>query len=693
MNYHKKAAAFTAGLLICLASAAPVSNSYAETENYDDEIMPINLEEDTEQPDGESAPYNDAENTDNISGDFSYITDDDKNIHITGCSSSDTEITIPDTIDGLKVTELDSNSFLESSAEKINIPATVEYISAENPFASCLNMKEFSVDENNEYYCSVDGVLFTKDMKKLVFYPPKKDSTSYTVPDGVEEIGIAALSETSLTEIKIPDSVNKIGRHAFSFNAELKKIDISQTSVEIINLMTFINCTSLDEVLFPETLTEIGLASFMGCEKLTEIVLPSQLESIGQSAFMGTAIEKIRIPEYVTYIGYCAFGYDMDENPNSDFVIIGKANSAAQTYATDTDTEYGIENNFTFITTESADAEEEYLALNPITSGDYDYAVIDGEACITFCVSMNETIDVPDEIDGYKVTSIYKNAFYACEAKRIVLPETVKSIGENAFSSFVESITIPGNCVSIDGTEPFLNCSALKEINVTEGGDGTFSSENGVLYNKDKTILLEYPIQKSDKSFTVPKSVTEIGLSAFCYNEYLEDIDLSNTEIIGNYAFEACPNIKSVKFPDNLKVVGTHAFIGNTSLVSVRLPENIETIGDYAFGYQYDAELAKNIADAQSSGLTSEDSETPLPFSVIDGFKIYAEKNSLAWQYAQACNIEAVTNTAAIGGKNVDKTFLAVTGGAVGAVILAIIGIFTGISIKNRKKINKEKKT
>ncbi|MDE7104964.1 MAG: leucine-rich repeat domain-containing protein [Ruminococcus sp.] len=676
MNYHKKAVAFTSGLLICLTSATPLLSTYAETENYDDEIMPINIEADTTI----------------TSGDFSYIIDDDNNAHITGCSSTNTEITIPNTIDGLTVTELESNAFLESQAEKINIPATIEYISSENPFASCLNMKEFSVDESNEYYCSSDGILFTKDMKKLIFYPPQKEGTSYNIPDSVEEIGIAAFSESGLTEIKVPDSVNKIGRHAFSFNETLIKIDLSQTSVKIIDLMTFINCTSLNEVLLPETLTNIELASFMGCEKLSEITLPSQLTSIGQSSFMGTAIEKIRIPENVTYIGYCAFGYDMEEKPNSNLVIIGKANSIAQNYATDTDDEYGIQNNFTFITAEAYDAEEEYLALNPITSGDYEYAIIDGEACIAFCTSINDTVNVPDDIDGYKVTSIYRNAFYACEAKNIILPETVKSIGENAFSSVVESITIPGGCTTIDGDEPFLNCSSLKEINVTENGDGTFSSESGVLYNKDKTILLAYPVQKSDKSFTVPKSVTEIGLSSFCYNEYLEDIDLSNTKIIGNYAFEACPNIKSVKFSDNLNFVGNHAFIGNTSLMSVRLPENIETIGDYAFGYQYDAELAQNIADAQNSGLTDENTETPLPFSVIDGFKIYTEEDSLAWQYCQACNIEAVSNTTSIGGKNVDNNFIAVIGGTVGVVILAIIAVFTGRSIKNKKKTNKEKK-
>lgn len=676
MNYHKKTAAFTAALLICLSSAATLLNTYAETENYDDEIMPINLDESSEI----------------TSGSFSYIVDEDGNAHITSCTSEDTEITIPDTIDGITVTELESGSFPQLQAEKINIPATIEYISAENPFASCLNIREFSVDENNKYYCSADGVLFTKDMKKLVFYPSQKDGDSYTVPDGVEEIGIAAFSESTLNEINLPDSVNKIGRHAFSFNTELEKIDLSKTSVETIDVMTFVNCTSLNEVLFSESTTNIGMAAFMGCEKISEITLPPQLTSIGQSSFMGTAIKKIRIPENVSYIGYCAFGYDMEENPDSSLVIIGKADSAAQVYATDTDEEYGIENNFTFITTENADAEEEYLALNPVTSGDYEYAVIDGEACITFCFSMDNTVNVPDEIDGYKVTSIYRNAFYSCEAKSIILPETVKTIGKSVFSSVVESITISGNCETIEDSEPFLNCSALKEINVTEGGNGNFSSENGVFYNKDKSILIAYPVKKSDKSFTVPKGVAEIGLSAFCYNECLEEVDLSDVETIGHYAFEACPNIKSVKFSDKLNFVGNHSFIGNTSLMSVRLPENIETIGDYAFGYQYDASLAQNIADAQSSGLTDENTDTPLPFSVIDGFKIYAEEDSLAWQYCQACGIEAVTNTVSVGSKNIDKNFLAVIGGAAGVVILAVIGIITGRSIKNKKKNNKEKK-
>nr|MDE5854925.1 hypothetical protein [Ruminococcus sp.] len=81
MNYHKKAVAFTSGLLICLTSATPLLSTYAETENYDDEIMPINIEADTTI----------------TSGDFSYIIDDDNNAHITGCSSTNTEITIPNT--------------------------------------------------------------------------------------------------------------------------------------------------------------------------------------------------------------------------------------------------------------------------------------------------------------------------------------------------------------------------------------------------------------------------------------------------------------------------------------------------------------------------------------------------------------------------------------------------------------------
>lgn len=654
MNYHKKTVAFITSLLICM-SVAPIF-SHAENEdsaNHDDEIMLINLDDETKE-----------------SGDFSYSVDDDGNAHIESCLSDEDEITVPEEIDGIKVTEIESGAFMKGTYKKITIPASVEYISAENPFAPCVQLTEIAVDKDNKNYCSVDGILFTKDMTKLICYPAQKSGTSYTIPDGVEKIGIAAFYETKMKEVTLPDSLNEISRHAFNSMANLEKVDMSGTSVHVIDAMTFAECVSLNEVIFSESTMEIGLASFYGCNSLMEVTLPPMLTTVGQSAFMGTGLTKIRIPDSVTDIGYSAFGYDTDEKADPDFIIIGSYTSGAYTYATDSDSDYDYVNNFKFVTTEEADAEEEYQAMNPIASGDYEYSIMDGEACILLCESTDETITVPDEIDGYKVTSIYKYAFIDTTAKNIIFPETVKTIGANMFSEYVESITIPSGCTAIEGDEPFMSCTSLREIIVTEGGDGEYSSIDGVLYNKDKTVLIAYPVQKSDTEFKVPSSVTDIAISAFYYNAFLESADLSGVKNIGSCAFEGCVSLKSVIFSDDLDAVGNGVFIDNPLLMSVRLPSSLEIIGEYAFGYYYDA----SIAD-----------EEMLPYSVVDGFKIYAEEDSLAWEYAQACGIEVVTNTVGIGKKNVDKNFLYVIGGSVGAVILAVAGVSIGKSIKRKK--------
>lgn len=663
MNKHKKALAFAVSLLLCLNTAPFFAHADNEDVNYDDQIMLINNTDGDLSEDG-----------------FTYTVDDEGFAHITGCTLTDTDLTIPDTLGGVTVTEIESTALSNSMAEKIHIPASIEYISAENPFIACLNLTEITVDENNVNYCAADGVLFSKDMKKLICYPQKKEGKSYTIPDGTEQLGIASLAETVLEEISVPDTVKEIGRHTFSFNENIKKIDISGTSAEKIDIMTFANCTSLTEVLLPESLLKIEIGAFIGCEKLAEIVLPEGLLEIGQSAFLGTSMMSVRIPESVTTIGYCAFGYDINENIKDGFSIIGKTGSAAQKYAKDIDSEYDIVNNFEFISSETYDNEQEYLAMNPISSadGEYEYSILDDGTCsLLFCVSMDSTITVPSEIDGYTVTEIYKGAFISSNATSIILPDTVKIIGEAVFSQTVESITIPAGCTEIQETSPFLTCIALKEVNVTGEGDGSYSSENGILYNKDKSTLIVYPIQKSDTKFTAPSSVKMISPFALCDNEYLEKVDISGVEEIGNHAFEYCPNLKSVKLSENLTLVGTNAFFGCTSLESIRVYDKVDTIGDYAFGYKYSEDLAQSIANGQS---TAED-----PYTLIDGFKMYVEEGTLAHQYAQFCGIETVSNTTQIGGKNVDKNFIYVTAGAAGAVIIAVIGVLTGRNIRKKK--------
>ncbi|MDE6776094.1 MAG: leucine-rich repeat domain-containing protein, partial [Ruminococcus sp.] len=656
-KYKITAVLAVCALLVSGISSEPAVYTNAEDEDYGYYGTDIELISETDETDSGTV----------VSSDWTYYADDDGNAHITDCSSQEDEIFVPAEIDGFPVTEIEKNAFMSLPVTKINLPASIVYVSAENPFAPCENLTEITVDSENQNYTAVNGVMFTNDMKTLICYPAAKSGTSFTIPYGVEILGIAAVSGTELQEIILPDSLKTMNRHCLSFNEKLEKIDMSSTAVDEVGIMAFAGCTSLEEVNFAECTLSVELAAFMSCKSLSSVELPKYLKSIGQSAFQDTALTKVKIPSGVESIGYCAFGYDEQENPVAGFIIIGDADSVAQIYATDTDEDYNYANNFTFMTTETAEIAEEYAALDIQQSGIFEYSVIDGEACITGCNSVDYLVDVPAEIDGYSVTSVYHAAFSNCSSPKIVLPDTVVKIGENAFSAAVESITISGNCTEIAGDEPFLFCTSLKEINVGEGS-GSYSSLDGVLYNKDMSLLVTYPMMKEDTEFTAPDSCKEIAVSGFCYNQFLEKIELPAVETINNYAFEGCPKICSVKLSDNIKTVGVNAFLGCTSLFSIRIPDDIETIGDYAFGYDYDEELAADI-QANMEQYAQSGATNIMPYSVVDGYKIYADEDSLGYKYAVACGIEVVSGTVAIGSKNVDTRFIYVITGAVAVLI------------------------
>ena len=616
MSYYRKITAFLMSLAVCATVSAPVFVSRADEETY---IYEEDIEKETEST---------TENEYIVSGEYSYSVLDDGTVCIQECTSQEKEITIPDTLDGYKVSELGRNIFGENSAETIVIPPSVEYISAENPFVQCSSLKEIKINGDSEYYCSADGVLFTKDMKKLVCYPQAKEETEFNIPESTEEIGIAAFYGTKLTDIKIPDSVKKIGRHSFA-SSSIKSIDLSNTSIDVIDVMAFMNCSSLSEIKFPDNLYGIALSAFYGCKSLENVQLPESLVEIDQNAFMGTGMKKVIIPSSVMSIGYSAFGYDENENAISDFRIIGESGSAAQAYAKDADSEYDYANNFEFTTIEANEAYEEYLKLDTKTFGDYEYITENGEVTIIFCYASDNTANVPEEIEGMKVTAINKNAFLTCTSAEIIIPDTVKTIGEDAFSSYAVKIVISGNCTSIGGDEPFLLCANLQAV------------------------------------------------------------DISNVTDILNFAFEGCTSLKSVKLSKELKVVGNDAFYGCPNLKSVRLYDKLETIGDYAFGYEYDdaaAEEAANASEEELSSIMNGQTEAPKLDKLVDDFKIYADEGTLGYDYAKACEIETVTGTAQIGGKNVDKGFIYAVSGIAGGILLAVIGIVTASRIRKGGK-------
>jgi hypothetical protein len=131
----------------------------------------------------------------------------------------------------------------------------------------------------------------------------------------------------------------------------------------------------------------------------------------------------------------------------------------------------------------------------------------------------------------------------------------------------------------------------LQDISVSEAND-SYTSFDGVLYNKDISVLECYPAGKSDE-FIVPSSVTGIGSGAFGGCTSLASIELpASLTVIGRYAFEGCTSLESIELPASLTTIGDYAFDGCTSLESIELPASLTTIGEAAF---YKCESLKTV--------------------------------------------------------------------------------------------------
>ena len=221
------------------------------------------------------------------------------------CCGSLQSITIPD-----GVTTIGSYAFHSCTGlESINIPNSVTSIER-YAFGSCNSLQNIYIDEDNLYYCDVDGNLFSKDKTKLIQYAIGKTSASYKIPDGVTTIGYGAFLDCSgLENITMPNSVIAIEYGAFECCGGLQSIEIPD-GVTTIEAYTFYGCGSLKSVTIPNSVTRIGECAFANCSSLPSITIGNNVTTIEYGAFEHcSAIESITIPNSVTIIENYAF-YD-----------------------------------------------------------------------------------------------------------------------------------------------------------------------------------------------------------------------------------------------------------------------------------------------------------------------------------------------------------------------------------------------
>lgn len=284
----------------------------------------------------------------------------------------------------------------------------------------------------------------------------------------------------------------------------------------------------------------------------------------------------------------------------------------------------------------------------------------DGTIEITDCTSSATSINIPSTIDGKSVTSIGNNAFYSCKnLVNITIPDSITSIGNNAFEycASLKSVLIPGSVKSI-GNAAFNRCESLMNIEVIKNNSNYFS-QDGVLFDKNKTKLIQYPIGNKRiaydipngvksfgdcafdscstlKNITIPDSVTSIGWGVFSSSTSLTNIDVSENNLnyssyegvlfnknktelikypIGNErtsynipagvinfgdVFSDCKNLVNITIPNSVTNIGVGAFWQCANLASITITNSVTSIGNYAF---YDC---KNLKDIYYYGTQSE---------------------------------------------------------------------------------------
>ncbi|MBQ4427569.1 MAG: leucine-rich repeat protein [Oscillospiraceae bacterium] len=183
------------------------------------------------------------------------------------------------------------------------------------------------------------------------------------------------------------------------------------------------------------------------------------------------------------------------------------------------------------------------------------------------------------------ITSIGDGAFYDCKAlTSIELPAGVTYIGDNAFygCKALTSIEIPDGVTSI-GIKAFAECNSLTAISVSSA-NGSYTTVDGVLYNKDMTSLIVYPQGKRNTSFEIPSGVTSIESNAFYHCWGLESVEIpAGVTSIGENAFKDCGNLTSIEIPEGVTEIKEGVFRACTRLTSVVIPDGVTKINGNAF--------------------------------------------------------------------------------------------------------------
>ena len=559
--------------------------------------------------------------------DYSYEILNDGTLRLYQYEGTDTNIVVPDTIDGRKVTVLGNSTFQyctqASDIESVTLPDSLTTIE-KNAFYNCEKLKsvtippnvssiglaafveglsessltEIKVDPENPYFSEKDGVVFSKDGTKLIVFPSGR-SGDYQIPDGTVSVGDYAFYYcVNVSSITVPGSVRSLGEGAFG------------------------NCSSLTKAVLKEGLEEIGEYAFQSSSGIRDIIIPASVKSVGKNGLRLSSECRIRVLSTDTVWADDAF--------RDSALIAGKKDSTLQKYAEDrgytfvelsADNRIPLQNEwFEQITPEyeyngkSHEPEIESSESAPELEQGFDYEVTyenninAGTATVKitgkdiFCGTVERSFKItPDE-----------NGMYVCyfaENNETYLETTFKG------KKVEPEVVIDGLVRGKDYTVTYVNNEKPGEARAELTGIGNYKGSETLYFTIYGKLPAVDPI--ADQIYTGKELTPAIvipGLKAGeDYYMYYEDNQYPGVATVtiygtGYYKGTATIHFKIIKKPErfvsNVKLNRTsYTYTGKTIRPSVTVTVNGKKIGASAYKLYYKNNKNSGIGTVQVRGI------------------------------------------------------------------------------------------
>ena len=554
------------------------------------------------------------------------------NIILTAYTGRDAVPQIPAQLNGMPVTSLGDNIFLDNNRIKeISIPDSITSIGT-SIFENCTELTIVRLPgslqriPNRAFYgcAKLQSIQLPSGLKTIgaSSFAGCTTLTYVSIPDTVTSIGTDAfLNCSGITDFSISKNLNSLGYHAFkgtpwlsnqtdvfvtignkilikyngieeyvqvplgvtqitdAFEDNIFPLEIElPSSLSSIGPHAFSGCRSLEIVNLPETVRSIGEAAFRGCTHLSVITLPSRLNSIGPSAFQScSALDRIVVPEGVKTLPKLAFAncenLRMLQIPESvtsiaSDIIAYSGISQLRVIKGSAGETFAIDNNIPYQYEQRANDDFIYQQTE------------DGIQIILYTGNVYDVV-IPEELSGEKVVRISDILFQHNDFVRSVsLPDTITRIADYSFANMSElrSVVLPETLTDI-GAAAFMNDPLLSNVEIPESvsyiADDAFSGCTSlIIYAAQDSYAYEWASHAGIR--VKDNTTTETNLFSFVKPE--------GKVLVSAYSgIEQDPELPIFnEYNEHVTGIADEAF-KNNDIISVTIPDGYETIGDYSF--------------------------------------------------------------------------------------------------------------